>query len=812
MSTATDLFDEISDATTCVHCGLESEVGVRDSQEQFYCCRGCLTAHHLLDDLGEEACSLPSMSSRRTYEEMDDPAFAQRYVRRLDQQTRQVTFVSEDFQCSSCLAVVERLPRFLKGVLSARVHLAHGTATISWLEDVVKLSEIARKLDDLGFRPWPYEMDQQAIDARTRSRHEMIQLAIAGVCAGNTMLIAIALYAGLFSGMEASHLALIRYVSAFLGLVSVIGPGRIFFQNAWRAMRYRTPHMDLPVALGIGIGTIDGVYRVISQTGEVYFDSIASLVFLLLTGRFLQAQQKRRTLERVSMLRSLTPRVARVVHAGLTRLVPVEALKVGDVIEVHPGETFPADGQISLGRTLVDQSLLTGESNPVSLGVGDEMISGTMNLGSVVTAKVMLVGRETRLGKLLSLMDDAVVSKSSLVQFSDRIGGWFVMTVLVLAAVNMVLWSSSGVGRAIEQTVALLIVACPCALGLATPLVMAVFQGRAAKRGILIKSGEAVERLAGRGTVWFDKTGTVTTGQMTLIKWLGDEQSRGVVLAVECQIQHPIAKAMVNALSAYQDVGCRHCVEDMSVTQGLGVRAVVDGRDYEIGSRHWMHELGVSLPDGVEREFMESARLGRTSFFVSSNREYVAMAVLGDHLREGTRELVSHLEDRGWMVGMLSGDDGQVVDHVCSELGIEESMRRGGSSPEQKLETVRQHESTGSVVMVGDGVNDSAALMAADVGIAVQGGAEASMHAADIYISRGDVTRLSEFMTDCRRIMSRIYLNFGLSISYNIFAVTLSMLGYIHPIVAAILMPISSLTVLSVAMSPGMMSVKENSQ
>jgi Cu2+-exporting ATPase len=431
----------LQEVQKCVHCGVIVPAGLMEQNFQ-YCCKGCETAHHILESLKEEShtekldvkksppemlvmlelspeiktgfktensdCSIAKPVRSRTFEEMDDPVFQRKYVTAINEKQSRVTLILEGMHCASCVNLIEKLPRLLPAVVSAQVNLSRSSGTFIYHHDSVNLAEIARELNGLGYEAHAYQVSSEEVKARQQARSEMIHLAISGVCAGNTMLIAIALYAGVFSGMDAGHLALFRYVSAILGLVTVLIPGQVFFRNAWRALVLRSPHMDLPVAMGIGIGTLDGVYRTITNSGEIYFDSISSLVFLLLVGRFLQSQQKRQTLDRVSLLRALTPQAARRVQGSEKKLVPVEALLVNDIVEIQAGETFPADGMIIEGQALVDQGLLTGESMPVTFKVGDQVISGTTNLSATLQVKVEAVGYDTRLGKLMRMMDEAV--------------------------------------------------------------------------------------------------------------------------------------------------------------------------------------------------------------------------------------------------------------------------------------------------------------------------------------------------------------------------------------------------------------------
>ncbi|QDT62994.1 heavy metal translocating P-type ATPase [Calycomorphotria hydatis] len=837
------------DATLCTHCGQSVPIGlVKPNQKEQFCCQGCETAYHAIQSGGlgdvyelrtKIEGTLPTAAPTAvTFEKFDEPAFHEQHVRADANGISRTRLYLENVHCAACVGLIEKLPRLLPGVLEARVNLSRSTVDLMWAKGELPLSKIAAQLADLGYVPHPVAEDRGASARKNEDRQQLVRLAIAGACAGNTMLIAICLYAGAFTGMEVEFENYFRWVNAGLGVIAVVWPGAVFFRGAWASYRTGTPHMDLPVALGLSVGTVAGLFNTFTGQGEVYFDCLATLVFLLLVGRYIQFRQQRHAADRLAMLQSLTPRSARLITEDGIREVPAESLSVGDLVEVRAGELIPADGTILEGRSTIDEALLTGESVGVAMGTGDTVAAGTTNLTAALRVQVTAVGELSRVGQLMRLVEEASLEKPPLVQLADRIAGYFVVIVTILAGITAACWWPYGWNRAVDHAVALLIVACPCALGLATPLAIAVAQGRAARRHILIKSGDVVERLARPGRLWLDKTGTITEGHMTLRSWHGPDDLKPLVAALERQVAHPIAQAIVEGIEKSvprNEIDALE-VSDVEQVQGSGIRGQVGETELVIGNEPFVRSRIRGTVDTIEAATREALDAGYTPILIASDGWLVAVAAVGDSVRPDARESIERLQSTGWDVGILSGDHPQIVETVASQVNIALSSAHGGVSPEEKLQYIKTEAGTvvgrspelptqrgnGGVqwagqetrpqrssttpphhkrtsTMVGDGVNDSAAMAAADVGIAVHGGAEVSLQAANVYLGRPGLKPLVELIEGSRRTLRVIHTNFAVSLGYNLLAVILAMGGYITPLVAAILMPVSSLTVLTLS-------------
>lgn len=788
---------------TCIHCDLPVPASRLNSSGPEFCCAGCEVAYTILQDmdprlLKEISAAKTAAPSELTYEEMDHPRFLELYAHRLESGLYRIRLHLEGIHCASCVFVIEKLPEFLPGVVNARVNLATATLDCFWNPDAVALSEIARTLDRLGYRPHPAQPNETERLYRLENRKHLIRLGIAGACAGNVMLIAFALYAGMFTGMSAEHLNLFRWTSAGLALVSIFWPGQIFFKGALSALRTRVPNIDLPVALGITIGGIAGLVNSIRGSGEIYFDSLTVLIFLLLVGRYIQFRQQHHALSQLSLLKNITPRHARLVTGSEVLTVPIEVLQPEDEVEIRAGDVIPADGVILTGDSSVDESILTGESRPRRVLTGGEVTAGTINLTSPLRVQVRSVGEQTRIGRLMNLVELGVSSKLPLIELANRIAGVFVITVILLSLLCLGLWWSSGVKIAVANAISLLIVTCPCALGLATPLALAVAQGKAAKRAILINSGDAIEKLSQPGFLWLDKTGTLTTGKMQVQVWQGQRNCFRAIAALERQVVHPIASAITGYIEQQSDGALTDLPtpDELEVIPGQGVRGCVEGQQLLIGTESLLTNEGCLIPEEAQRSLTECREQGLTTVLIAVEGTLAAVCGIGDSLRPDTRATLDHLKSAGWSIGILSGDHPEIVNPIARELAIDPDHVHAGVLPEEKLQIIQQATAQGLTVMVGDGVNDSAALAAASVGIAVHGGAEASLQVADVYLNRPGLSPLRELIDGARMTNRVIVRNLLISLCYNLLAAGLALGGLINPLIAAVLMPISSLTVL----------------
>lgn len=787
---------------SCGHCGLPVPLGRRQPSGQSFCCDGCETVFRVISgwglgeyyeyrrDAGEGG--KPAATSSKSYAELDDPAFLALYVRPAQGGLLRVELYLEGVHCSACVWLIERVPSIVHGLVEARLDAGRSLVELVYDPQQTPLSAIARQLATLGYPPHPPQGARERDLRRKEERALLGRMAVAGAVAGNVMLMAFALYGAAFQGMEREFEAFFRWGSLAITTPAVVWCAALFFRGGLAALRTRTPHMDLPISIGIASGYLWGAWNTVIGSGEIYFDTLTTLIFLLLVGRWIQRRQQHTARDAAELLYSLAPAMARLVESNAVREVPIQAVPLHAIVEVHAGEHIPVDGCVVEGRSSIDMSLLTGESRPEDVTVGSPVHAGCVNLAAPLRLRVEQTGESTRIGQLMRRVEEAGRRRPVIVQLADRISGWFVFAVLGCALATAAVWWFIDPTRAIDHAVALLVVTCPCALGMATPLAVSVALGRAARRGILVKGGDALERLAKPGLIVFDKTGTLTEGRVELLEWQGDVSWQPLVAAIEARSAHPIARAFQRAVPSDPTL----VVSEFEHTLGGGIRALAGGHAVRLGSLSFV-AADAQVPEWLEAAVARAAERGQTPVVIAIDGVGRALACFGDPLRPEARRCLEQLQQLGHRLAILSGDHPAVAASVARELGIEFEFVRGGATPEQKLAVIEAAATRGPVVMVGDGVNDAAALSAATVGVAVHGGAEASLAAADVFATRAGLEPLVELFRGSRRSLRVIQRGLGFSLLYNAIGVALALTGVLTPLIAAVMMPLSSLTVLT---------------
>ena len=812
-------------STECSHCGLSVPRGLIDpASETQFCCAGCRAVWESLHACGLEAyyamrqaegAPPPTPAESRSMAHLDGPEFLAKHARETGPGTQAIEMRLDGIRCGACLWLLESLPRLEPGLVSLRVNLGRSTARIEWRPESTSLSAIAQRLAALGYAVAPLGDPSRREAERRQDRAWLVRLGIAGAVAGNAMAIAFALYGGLFTGMDAAIKNFFHWTSVALAAVAVFGPGRLFLSNAWTAIRARAPHVDLPIAAALLAGLFGGAAATILGEGGVYAESVCMLVFLLLAGRFVQFRQQRRARHEVELLCALVPSTARrVVQSDAIgaeesiETVATEALEIGDLVEAPAGEALPADGELvaadGTDEAWLDLAILTGESKPVRVVAGAKVFAGARATDRAVRLRVVARGEATRAAGIARLVEEAASRRAPVVEFANRIGAWFLAAVLVAAAGTTLLWWSHGPAVALERAVALLVVTCPCALGLATPLAMTASLAKAARRGILVRGGDVLERLAKPGTIVLDKTGTLTHGRTEVVEVdFGDEpvdeegrEALRIAATLERSSIHPVGRAIA---AASEPAARASNVEEIV---GQGIAGSVDGHAVIVGRASFLAARGV---DGVDsrdwqRRAQRLAEAGSSPAWIAVDGVVRAIAAIGDPIRRESRELVAALRDRSWQVGLLSGDHAAIARAVGGAVGIEPKDCVGEATPESKAEAIASGRFAHPVVMVGDGVNDLAAMASADVGVAVREGAQAALATADVCLARPGLSPLVSLLDGARRSMRTIHVNFAVSLSYNLLGGALAVLGLVNPLVAAVIMPLSGLTVTAIAL------------
>ena len=788
---------------TCFHCGLPCPEGSDYSVEieqvvRPMCCPGCqavaqaivdndLTSfYHLRDETSRNAEELVPAALREA-EIFDREAVQASFVRAEEGEIREASLIMEGIVCAACVWLSERHVTALPGVLSFRVNYATHRAQVRWDNSRISLSEILRAIAAIGYLAHPFDPGRQEALQKKEKRQALWRIAIAGFGAMQVMMLAVAMYAGDYGGMDADLRLFMRWVSLLLATPVVLYSARPFFIAAWRDLRQRQLGMDVPVALAIGAAYGASLVATVLNRGHVYFDSVTMFTFFLLTGRYLEMAARHRAGQVAEELVRLRPAVATRVGAdGRRESVPVSELAVGDLIRMRPGDTIATDGCIVEGHTEVDESLLTGESLPLGRGPGDAVIGGTLNITSPITVAVEHVGEDTVLAAITRLLDRAQGEKPRIARLADRIAGWFVAAILVLGVAVGLAWWGAGPERAFTIVLSVLVVTCPCALSLATPAAVTTATGALTRRGLLVTRGHALETLARTTHMVFDKTGTLTEGRLVLEavhvlrEGLATERVQALAASLERDSEHPLARALSEACA-----GSLVAVAAPRSVPGQGVEGIIDGRRYRLGSDRFVAEWGTAPPEPDDTA---------SWVWLADEAGVLAGFAIGDRPRAEAAAAMQALREMGLQLVMLSGDREAVAAAVASELGIDEV--HGRLSPDAKLEYVRRLQAAGAVVaMVGDGINDAPVLAAAQVSIAMGAGTQLAQASADMVLLSDDLRRLPEGIRKARQALTVIRQNLGWALLYNGVALPLAAVGLVAPWMAALGMSFSSLLV-----------------
>ncbi|HEX6362401.1 MAG TPA: heavy metal translocating P-type ATPase [Albitalea sp.] len=717
--------------------------------------------------------------------------------------TREVTLRVGDMTCASCVARVEKALRRVPGVADASVNLATETATVRAFAGV-PAEALARAVEAAGYAVRADDASGAQAAARASPRPDWWPVAASAALTIPLVLpMALAL-----AGIEWMLPGWLQFALA-TPVQFVLGAR--FYRAGWKALAARAGNMDLLVALGTSAAWGLSTFRLLhdgGHAGHLYFEAAAAVITLVLLGKWLEGRAKRQTTEAIRALQALRPTAARVLREGVEADVPVERVQVGDLVRVRPGERVAVDGEVVEGGSHVDESLVTGESLPVAKAAGARVTGGSVNGEGVLTVRTLAVGAETTLARIIRLVESAQAAKAPIQRLVDRVSAVFVPVVLGIALATLLGWTlaTGDWERALIHAVSVLVIACPCALGLATPTAIMAGTGVAARHGILIKDAEALERAHAVTTVAFDKTGTLTEGRPALVAVLpapgrtGDEVLR-LAAALQASSQHPLAHAVtVAARGAGIVVAASH---EARALPGRGVEARVDGERLALGSERLLRELGAA-PGALAADAERLEGEGRSvSWLVRRDgeaAELLGLLAFGDAPKAGAREAVARLQALGLATVMLTGDNRGSAEAVGRRLGLADV--RAEILPEQKAAAVQALRGGGRVVaMVGDGINDAPALAAADVGIAMSTGTDVAMETAGVTLMRGDPRLVADALDVSRRTVATIRRGLFWAFAYNVVGIPLAAFGLLSPVIAGAAMAASSVSVVANALT-----------
>jgi len=788
---------------SCHHCGINFrwhalETVSEDGTRQLFCCRGCQGAWQLICSAGLSSFYQRSDRSMPTVATLASPLFSDEELARHmtpDGDFCRLDILVGGISCPSCIWLLERIIARVSGVNEVSISYAGGIASVRFDPGLSPPSEIYASISSLGFTPRPYSHGLSDLEVRRERNDLLLRFGTALFLTMQLMAYSYSLYAGYFQGMSPGIKSVLQYASCIVATPVVFYCGWPFLQGAWQSLRSRRPGMDLLIAIGALAAWIYSTWALLHGL-DTYYESAAMIVTFVLLGRLLELSVRRTAMSGIESLYRAEVQRATLVEPSGHREVPADDIRSGDILLVRQGERFPVDCLLLGGETEIDQSLVTGESLPVLASAGCDVRAGCVNIASPITVQALRPVGHSYLMRVAALVRMAQAGKPSLQRLSDRVAGWFVPAVILLAVLvcaGHYIAAGQGIGSALMVSLSVVLIACPCAMGLAVPAAVLAACSRSASLGIILRGGDVIERLAAIQCVFFDKTGTVTMGKPLVIDFarFGTLSKHEVLFAAASMEQpaaHPLARAIV-AFAAEQGVLPGEC-HDFSVSPGKGVKGLTaDGRQVACGSPGFMEDLGVSLVGSGGNEGQRN-----TEVLVAMDRVLVGRFLLSDQLRSGSAEVVRALAMRGFDLRLISGDAQPVVDQIAAVTGLKRAQ--GNLTPDQKLELVREAQSKGRrVLMVGDGVNDAPALAAADVSCSLTGSSDIAMENADVIITGDDLTRLATAHLISCKTMTIIRQNLAWAFVYNIIGIPLAVLGQLTPVYAAVAMTASSLLV-----------------
>ena len=786
----------------CFHCSLPVPKNTNysveiDGVEQAMCCPGCEAVAKAIVDGGLTSFyqyrTDTSITARAAVPEVlqeltlyDKPELQRTFVSTDDKNIKQASLILEGIVCAACVWLNERHISALPGVIEFRVNYSSHRARVRWDDTQIHLSDILKAITSIGYLAHPFDAGRQEEVYKKERSNALKRLAIAGLGAIQVMMLAVALYAGDYSGMDAGLEHFMRWVSLVVATPVVFYSARSFFDSAWRDLKARQLGMDVPVSLAIGMAYLASCWATITRSGEVYFDSVTMFTFFLLAGRFLEMGARQKAGQAAEELVKLLPAMAtRITDTGDETIV-VSELIAGDKVRIKPGDSIPADGIIIEGRSSIDESLLTGESHPLAKTVDDKVIGGTVNIESPLIVEVQEVGEDTVLASIQRLLDRAQLEKPSIAKTADKVAGVFVGFLLVLVSLVALWWYQHEPSEAFWIAISLLVVTCPCALSLATPAAMTAATGTLTRLGVLTTRGHAMETLAKVDHVVLDKTGTLTKGHLALesvnlFADLKQQHCLDIAAALELGSEHPVAKVFLQNASHPNTL----IATNIEAIPGQGVTATIDGVQYRLGSNTYVADLDLSAYNKSQHS---------TEIFLANESQLLAVFCLSDILREQAAESIQTLKDMGKQVWLVSGDNESAVAYIAAQVGIENI--RHSMKPDDKLAVIHELQAKGEIVaMVGDGVNDAPVLAAAQVSIAMGGGTQLAQASADMVLLSEHLPHLVDAIKMAQRSVVIVKQNLGWALFYNLLALPLASMGYVAPWMAAIGMSASSLVV-----------------
>lgn len=790
----------MSEKIPCTHCHLEfsKDVMIKDGEHHF-CCNGCQGVYHLLSDEGldsfyDKVGDTKLAPPTQQYEDsanFNSPAFYDKFVKTNSEGFCEVSLIIEGIHCSACVWLNEKALHKMEGVIEANINFTNNKATIIWADDVVKLSQIIDMIRAIGYNAYPYDASLQEAQANKQRKDYYLRISVALFATMNVMWIAVAQYAGYFSGIEQEMKTILNIAEGVLATPVLFYSGWIFFRGAYYGLKNKVVNMDLLVATGSLLTYIYSIYITIIESGEAYFDSVSMIITFVLIGKFLEVLSKKSAVDTLDVIGKHLPTEANVLQDGKVMSCKLDDISVGDIIVVSSGEKVLLDGIITKGDGYFDESSLTGENEPIFKKVGDKVISGTTSIDADVQFEATKDFKHSTISNLVSLLENAINKKPKIEQMANKLSEYFSSVILALSFLTFAGWYFFGAGfeHSLMVSIAVIVIACPCALGLATPVATLVGLSLGASRGILFKEAAQLETMAKADVLVVDKTGTLTVGKPEVLKEnILKEFDKNLLYSMLKLSNHPIANGVFEYLEQNYEV-VEVGFDEFKQLSARGIVAKTNSTQLLGGNKKLLDEFGIEC----------SFESDESVFYFVVGGDVVAVYELADKIKDDALTLVNSLKEQNIQTIMLTGDHEKSALKVAKLTGIEEFHH--DLTPEQKLEFIdKLHTQNRVVVMVGDGVNDVLALAKADIGIAMGSGSDIAIDVGDVVLLNNSLKSLLESFNISKITFKLIKQNFAISLVYNSITVPLAMAGYVIPLIAAISMSVSSLLVVGNSM------------
>ena len=716
---------------------------------------------------------------------ISDAAKRQNLAIKADADTSRIDLAVDGITCPACMLTIEQGIGNMPGVSNVRLNYTTNRLTVEGQAGATRFEAIIGKLDSLGYKGRPYELTKEGLEQARAEKHLLRAMAVAGFASANIMMMSVAVWAGNSSGMAGATRDLFHWLSAIIALPAVTYAGQPFFQSAVRALKGRHLNMDVPISLAVILAVVMSLVQTITHQRDTYFDSAVMLLFFLLIGRYLDLRARNRTRDLGQNLLALQkPTVTRLLDDNTSEETPVSLIEPGHKILVPAGVRIGVDGQIIDGISDVDTSLITGESAPQKLTVGEKVYAGTLNIGAPLIVQSLATADNTLLAEIGILIDKAMEKRGTYVRLADKAASLYAPVVHLVALFTLLGWLALGFGwqPSLLAAIAVLIITCPCALGLAVPVVQVVATGALFRRGILVHAGDALERIATTDTIIFDKTGTLTEPDPAILNL--DE-----IAAQDLHDAARLARSSRHVLARTIAVHAKKAAPLSNVEEivGQGVKGQINGQDIILGSAQFCHSGSFEPQD-------EWNKLGRSELWFRRNDEPPVCFYFHQDLKSDAIEVIDSLQSLGFNIEILSGDKEAAVAKTAQTLGI--NRYRGEVKPKEKIAHVESLRAKGAnVMMIGDGLNDAAALQAANVSVAPASALDITQSSADIVVVGNRLAPLLDLIHISRKARKLIIQNFYFAALYNIVAIPLAVVGYVTPLLAALFMSGSSIVV-----------------